>query len=682
MSKLKKILASVLVAGMCLSMTACGGSSTGQTVKEGEEAGITVLPVENLSEDFTMGVDISSLIAEEESGVKFYDVNGEEADMMDLLKNAGVNCVRIRVWNDPYDADGNSYGAGNCDVENAIKIGKRATNAGLGVLIDFHYSDFWADPNKQKAPKAWADMDIDAKTSALSEFTTDSLNQLKKGGVDVTMVQVGNEINNGMSGETADDNVYALLKAGADAVRAFDSDIQIVLHYTDPLSEGYLNYKASQLQEYGVDYDILATSYYPFWHGDVNDLTAVLKDVADTYGVKVMVAETSYAYTDEDGDGYGNVVSTASTNQSFKYPISVEGQAVAVRDVIEAVSNVGEAGVGVFYWEPAWIPVNVYAGDAEVLEENQKSWETKGSGWASSYASEYDKEVTDTYNGGTWDNQAFFDFEGHVLESINVFRYVYTGSKGPLQVTRVDNPAVDFAYGGENALPETVLVTFNDGSEIEEPVVWDETEAAVVLENPDFGDYKIHGIVSGLEKDGETVEGEFETVCTVTVTADNLLENGSFENGDASGWNVDDISGTGFPKVDSNSENAKAGTYYFTGWAEDAFEFTISQTVSENLAAGTYRCFASFQGTGATNPTDSQLKVIVTAQDGSTQEYSADITIPNVWKDFYLADLTGITVDENTASVEVLVHMNQTFDSSTTANGVWIVIDDVNLLMQ
>ncbi|MCM1106795.1 MAG: glycosyl hydrolase 53 family protein [Blautia sp.] len=671
------ILASVLMLGACGS-----GGGGGQTVKEGAEPGITVLPVENLSEDFTMGVDISSLIAEEESGVKYYDVNGEESDLITLLKNAGANCVRIRVWNDPHDADGNSYGAGTCDVETAVKIGKRATKAGLGVLIDFHYSDFWADPNKQRSPKAWEGMSIDEKTEALSAFTTDSLNTLKKGGVKVTMVQVGNEINNGMSGENSDDNVCALLKAGSEAVRAFDPDIQIVMHYTDPMSSGYLAGKAEMLRQHGVDYDILGTSYYPFWHGDVNDLTGVLKDVADTYGVKVMVMETSYLFTDEDGDGYGNVVNSGNSGQTFKYPVSVEGQATAVRDVIEAVSDVGDAGAGVFYWEPAWIPVKAYDGDADILSGNREIWEKYGSGWASSFASEFDPEVKDKYNGATWDNQAFFDFEGNALESINVFKYVYTGCKGPLSVRGVDAPALEFAYGEANSLPETVTVHFNDGTDGEAPVVWNESDAAAVLDDPDFGDYEVRGTVSGLEKDGEAVEGEYEIVCSVKVGAHSYLENGTFETGDLSGWTVENASGTGEPKVDSNKENAKEGEYYFTAWDMEGFDCTLSQTIESGMEAGTYRCFASFQGTGAKNPSDSQLKVIVTAKDGTSQEYTSDITIPNEWKNFYLADISGIVVDENTASVTVLAQLSFGFDSDTGANGVWVVMDDVNLLKE
>lgn len=683
MNKAKKLLALLLALVFTLSLVSCGSpggsdDSAGGSDGKAEEAGITVLPVEGLSEDFTMGVDISSLIAEEESGVIYYDADGNEADLMQILKDAGVNCVRIRVWNDPYDANGNSYGAGNCDIDNAVAIGKRATEYGIGVLIDFHYSDFWADPNKQTVPKAWEGYTLDEKTVALSEYTTDCLNKLKDGGVDVTMVQIGNEINNGMSGETSETDVCKLLAAGADAVRAFDENIQIVVHYTDPLTDGYLAWKASLLQQYGVDYDILATSYYPYWHGALEELTKVLKDVADTYGVKVMVAETSYEYTDDDGDGYGNVVSTYSSNQVFNYPISVEGQAVAVRDVIEAVSNVGEAGAGVFYWEPAWIPVPDDSADGGL--SRQEKWEQYGSGWATSYASEFDPEVTSSVNGGTWDNQAMFDFEGHVLESLYVFKYVYTGAYGPLAILRIDDAEVEFEYGAENVLPETVTVTYNDGTTHDTPVTWNAEEAAAVLDNPDFGEYTVTGTVDEIVVDGETVEGDYSTVFTVTVTANNYITNGTFETGDSTGWTLVNDLGAGWPKVDKNEENAKEGECYYTAWAEDNYDFTLSQEIESELPAGKYRCFAYFQGTGISNPTDTQLIVTVTSKDGTTQDYSADVTIPNVWKEWFMADITDIVVDENTESVTVSAHIACGFETGSTANGAWIVMDDVNFL--
>ena len=133
---------------------------------------IFIEKVENLSSDFIMGMDASSVLVEENSGVKYYDFNGQECDVFKTLAESGVNCIRLRVWNDPYDKDGNGYGGGNNDVPTAIELGKRATQYGMTTMIDFHYSDFWADPKKQFAPKAWENMNIDEKCKALSDYTT------------------------------------------------------------------------------------------------------------------------------------------------------------------------------------------------------------------------------------------------------------------------------------------------------------------------------------------------------------------------------------------------------------------------------------------------------------------------------------------------------------------------------
>src|SRR5690606_39632300 len=128
--------------------------------------------VEGLPDDCGDGVDVSSVLSLEASGVTVYATAGEEADLFAVLADAGVTDVRVRVWNDPWDADGNGYGGGNTDVPRAVEIGQRATAAGLGVLVDLHYSDFWADPAKQQAPKAWQGLGVDGKVAALGEFTT------------------------------------------------------------------------------------------------------------------------------------------------------------------------------------------------------------------------------------------------------------------------------------------------------------------------------------------------------------------------------------------------------------------------------------------------------------------------------------------------------------------------------
>ena len=191
--------------------------------------------IDGLPDDFIFGMDASSLLVEEKSGVKYYDFDGNEQDPLKTFADSGINYIRLRVWNDPYDENGNGYGGGNNDLPTAIELGKRATEYGMRVMIDFHYSDFWADPKRQHAPKAWEGMSVEEKSSALYDFTKDSLTKLFDAGVDVGMIQIGNEINYGMSGETRLENVIELLKSGSKAIREvsedYGKDIDIVVHY-------------------------------------------------------------------------------------------------------------------------------------------------------------------------------------------------------------------------------------------------------------------------------------------------------------------------------------------------------------------------------------------------------------------------------------------------------------------
>ena len=261
-----------------------------------------------MPDDFAAGVDVSTVLSLEESGVTFKGWDGKPADLFAVLKESGITHVRVRVWNDPFDAEGNGYGGGNVGPDRATEIGKRATKAGLKVLVDFHYSDFWADPAKQMAPKAWKDMSNPEKATAAGDFTRDTLKQMKDAGVDVAMVQTGNETNNGVAGVTAWDGMCAIFNAGAAAVREVYPEALVAVHFTNPEQEGSYAHIAQILNNFNVDYDVFASSYYPYWHGTTENLTAVLKDIADTYGKKVMVAETSWARTLDDADGYPNTI--------------------------------------------------------------------------------------------------------------------------------------------------------------------------------------------------------------------------------------------------------------------------------------------------------------------------------------------------------------------------------------
>lgn len=387
-----------------------------------------VQKVENIPDDFILGMDTSCVPSLEDGGVKYYDADGAEKDVFEILSENGVNYIRVRVWNDPFDSAGNGYGGGNCDIDNAIEIGKRATQYGMKLLVNFHYSDFWADPSKQMAPKAWEGMSVDEKSEALYEYTKECLDRLIDAGVDIGMVQIGNETNGAMCGESSNSpdgwkNITQLMSSGSKAVREVCPNALVALHFTNP--EKMTNYEiyGKNLKYYDVDYDVFASSYYPFWHGTLDNLATVLSNIATKYDKKVMVAETSYAFTPDDSDFYGNTIGVGS-GRVKDYPFTPQGQASLVRDVINTIVNKTVNGIGVFYWEGTWICAG---GDS--WKENSALWEKYGSGWATSYASEYDpNDAGKWYGGCAVDNQAFFDKNGKALESLKVFALVREGN--------------------------------------------------------------------------------------------------------------------------------------------------------------------------------------------------------------------------------------------------------------
>ncbi|GMA36708.1 hypothetical protein GCM10025876_29120 [Demequina litorisediminis] len=457
MAKLRSRLGAVTATAAISALTVGGLSSAAlAAVDEPVDAGITVPKVDGLADDFMNGVDASSILSLEESGVTFKDFEGNEADVFDVMADAGVNYSRIRVWNDPFTAEGEGYGGGNVDAERATEIGLRSTEGGMKVFLDFHYSDFWAHPGQQQEPKAWSEMSAAEKADALYDYTYETVSDMKNAGVDIGMVQIGNETTNLEAAGESWPASGALFKAGADAVRdALGDDAKVAIHFTNPERGTYMGY-AEKLDKGPdgnantgdeIDYDVFASSYYAYWHGTLTNLTSQLSNVATTYDKDVIVAETSWNYTLEDGDGHENTI--RKSTQSDKYSSSVQGQALAVRDVIDAVAKVGDAGLGVFYWEPAWLPV----GTADDVESNKLLWEEFGSGWASSYAGEYSTDAGKNYGGSAWDNQAMFDFEGNPLESLRVFDYVKTGSVAPRELDSIQQPAITVTEGDAITLP-------------------------------------------------------------------------------------------------------------------------------------------------------------------------------------------------------------------------------------
>ena len=398
-----------------------------------QDDGVDIEKIDFKNPDFIRGMDVSSVISLEQSGVTFKNENFEVEDLFKILSENGVNYIRVRVWNDPYDSQGNGYGGGNSDLAKACEIGRRAAKYGMKLLVDFHYSDFWADPAKQKAPKAWANMTLEQKEQAVYDFTYNSLVEIRNAGGKVGMVQIGNETTTGIAGETGNANMARIFKSGSSAVRQFSRSALVALHFTNPENKNAMKWFADYLNEYQVDYNVFAVSYYPYWHGSLSNLTNVLDYVATTYNKYTMVAETSYAYDLRDTDGHNNTVSqwNNNTGENLLWEFTPQGQAEEVRAVMNAVNNVSNGkGLGVFYWEGAWITVGDtrrLGGSAyeERVAKNKLLWEQYGSGWASSYAAEYDPDDAGVYYGGSAvDNQAFFDPQGKVLPSLAVFKKV------------------------------------------------------------------------------------------------------------------------------------------------------------------------------------------------------------------------------------------------------------------
>ena len=618
-----------------------------------EGSDLYVEKVENLSDDFIFGMDASCVPALEASGVKYYNYAGEEQDVFQTLAEAGVNYIRVRVWNDPYDADGNGYGGGNCDIQNAIEIGKRATQYGMKLLVNFHYSDFWADPGKQMVPKAWQGKSLDAKVEALYQFTKESLELLKEAKVDVGMVQIGNETNASMCGENKWPNIAKLMSAGSQAVRETYPDALVTIHFANPeKADSYASY-ANNLDYYGVDYDVFASSYYPYWHGTLENLSEVLGKVNQKFGKKVMVMETSYAYTTADSDFNGNTISDGG-NVTKNYPYTVQGQANCVRDVIECVANI-PGGIGVCYWEGTWITVG-----QDSWDENHVKWETYGSGWASSFAAGYDPDDAGKYYGGcAVENQAMFDADGKPLASLQVFNLARYGNTVETKADALEDVHMICDIGKPITMPETINAIMTDGSKQAIPVTWNVTAAELdSMANSGAAKYTVSGTAGGMEG-----------CAYLTVIEYNYLTNDSFETGDLTGWTLTELGSANELYVENKVTDSLTGDYHMHFWsaAANSVEFTLEQAVT-GLSAGSYKFSISIMG-GDCGETDIYAYVKINGELVKT----APMTV-NGYGNWDTGLITGIEYHEgDTVTVGIYVKCQG------AGSGAWGKIDDAML---
>ncbi|MEW2251283.1 glycosyl hydrolase 53 family protein [Streptomyces sp. NPDC006975] len=336
------------------------------------------------------GADISSLAKSEASGGVYRTASGTTGDAVTILRNAGMNYARLKVWVNPADGYNNKT--------RVLAMAKRVKAAGMKLLVDFHYSDTWADPGAQTKPAAWAGHSYSQLKTDVYQHTYDVLNALKAQGTTADMVQVGNEINGGMLwSEGSTDNwtqLAGLLNSGYNAVKAVNPSTLVALHLAKGGDLSGTRWWFDNAVANGVRFDAIGLSYYGYWHGPLSDFQTTLDDAASRYGKPVFVAETAYPFRLDSDDALTNQIDTTGELVSG-YPASVAGQTAwmnTVANIVEAVPN--GRGLGVFYWEATWTAVT-------------------GNGW----------DPADASSGNGWENQALFGYDDRALASMSWFSH-------------------------------------------------------------------------------------------------------------------------------------------------------------------------------------------------------------------------------------------------------------------
>ena len=355
--------------------------------------GVTAAPAGAASTLAIHGADLSTLQRAEDLGAKYYNQNGTQGDPLQILKAAGMNYVRLRVWVNP--------ASGYNNQSKVVAFGKQVKAAGLKLLVDFHYSDTWADPGKQFTPAAWNGHSLSQLETDVYQYTFNVCNALKAAGATPDMVQVGNEINAGLlwpvgkltGGTGGWSNLAGLLISGYNAVKAVSSSTQVMLHIANGGQHDQAIWWFDEAKAFGVNWDVSGVSYYSYWSGSFAGLQSTLGDMASRYGKPVVVAETAYPFTLNNADSTGNSISSSSQLTSG-YPATEAGQRanfLAVVNALKAVPN--GRGLGYFYWEASWYAV-------------------PGNGW---------DPANINGSGDGWDNQAIFNWSGRALSGITDF---------------------------------------------------------------------------------------------------------------------------------------------------------------------------------------------------------------------------------------------------------------------
>jgi len=350
-------------------------------------------------EKFSMGVDLSYVNQVEDYGGIYKD-SGKNKDPFRIMKDHGANTVRVRLWHTPTWVGKLNNGKMYYDLYGTEETIRRAKGQGMAVNLDIHYSDRWADPAHQETPAAWSGLPLMILKDSVYNYTLAVLNYLKIKNLVPEMLQVGNETNSGMLWPTGKvdnnnwQNFATLLNSGIRAVRDFSQisavKPKIILHVAQLQNAEYWT---NGLLSNGVtDFDILGLSHYAKWStaGTMDEIENKIRTLKTRVGKQVMVVETAYPWTENNADSYTNIIS--ANDKAAGYEITQEEQFRYMKDLTQTIIRAG--GTGIMYWEPAWISSRL------------------NDGWGT---------------GSSWENNAFFDFNGNVLPVIDHMCFPYLG---------------------------------------------------------------------------------------------------------------------------------------------------------------------------------------------------------------------------------------------------------------
>ena len=450
-------------------------------------------------------------------------------------------------------------------------------------------------------------------------------------GVTPDMVQIGNELNNGMLWPVCKTDTPEGYKALADAiaqglkaVKDNDPNHQVtrMVHLANGNNNAlYRSFFDELIVNNGVnDFDVIGFSYYPFWHGSMEELSYNMNDMVDRYGKDVIVVETAYAFTNEQGDAQKNCA--GPTEEAIAgYKSTVQGQASGLHDVMEHVSNVKNGkGKGIFYWEPDWIPV-------------------EGAGWKAG-------------EGNEWENLAMFDFQGNALESLDVFKMVSDQSKPVVEykVKEIEAALVTGSVGQPVEMPKKVSVVYENDVVKSMPVVWENAEPVFDA----AGKYTVKGTVNGVA--GKTAVASINVIKKV-----NLVKNGTFENGDLNGWTITGDKDAVNTVSSAGDARGKSAMHY---WADKGFKFKATQSFT-GLKDGKYTVSCWTQGGGGQH----YYTLMVQTSKGEQSAVIADTG----WNDWHQWVIRDVEIKDGKATIGIDMVANA---------GNWGSIDDVEFYLQ